>query len=69
MEDKFNEKDMERLVSFINSVAKRAKFDNMSIQEVIELYNQLSFIQKEFLPKLERNLLEVKKIIEPKKEK
>jgi hypothetical protein len=68
MENKFNDKDKEKIVEFLNFVAQKAKFE-MNTQEVIKYFGLLSYMQKDLLPKVDSNILEIKRVIEPKVEK
>ena len=65
----FSEKDKEKFVEFLNIVAKKAKFE-MDTNEIISYFSALSYMQQNLLPKIESNILEVKKVVEaPKEEK
>lgn len=66
MVNKFNEKDKEKIIEFLNFVAQKAEF-KMTTQEVIKYYGLLGFMQKELIPKVDENILEVKRVIEPVK--
>lgn len=59
----FNEEDKLKLVEFLNMVAKHARLD-LNTQEVIQYFKLLSHMQQKVLPKIEANILEVKKVIE-----
>jgi hypothetical protein len=59
MEGNFTEDDKKKLVDFINFIATKAKLSDISIQENIKFYGLLSFIQKELIPKIDRNILEI----------
>lgn len=67
MEHKFTEKDKERLVKYLNFVFTKANF-NMNSKEILEYHGLLSFMQKELLPKVEANIMEIKSIKEDKEE-
>jgi len=62
----FNEKDSEKVVEYLNLVAKHAKFE-MNTQELIKYFKLLSYMQQELLPKVKSNVFEVKRIVEPEK--
>lgn len=66
IENKFNEDDKKKLVDFLNIIAKKAKFE-MDTSEVIKYYGLLSFMQQELLPKIDANIMEVVKVVEPEK--
>lgn len=68
MENKFNQSDKEKLVDFLNMVANKAQFD-MNTSDIIKYYHLLAYIQKELLPKVEENILEVTKVIESKEDR
>lgn len=65
--DNFSEEDKRKLVDFLNFVAKKAVF-SVNTQEVIGYHKLLSFMQQELLPKIDKNILEIKEITEPKEE-
>lgn len=68
MNDKhFTESDKEKVIAFLNSVAKNAKF-NLSTQEIIEYYGLLSHMQKVILPKIHTHILEIKEVVEAQEE-
>ncbi len=60
----FEEKDKERLVEFLNFVAKNAKFE-MQVPDIIKFYGLLNWAQQALLKKVNDNILEVKAIHEP----
>ena len=67
MSDKhFKEEDKQKVVDFLNMVAKKAEF-KMSTQEVITYFKLLSHMQQSILPKIDANILEVKEVIEEDK--
>jgi hypothetical protein len=63
----FVEKDKQSVIEFLNFVAKYAQFNNMSVQNNIEFYKLLQFMQTILLPKIDNNIFEFKKIHEDKK--
>ena len=63
----FNEEDKLKMVEFLNMVAKNAKFE-INTQEIIQYFKLLSHMQQKILPKIDANILEVKRIIEAKQE-
>jgi len=67
----FTKNDTEKLAEFLNMVALKAEFNNMSIKDNIKLFGLLSFLQQTLIPKIESNILEVIKHTpaEPKKVK
>lgn len=62
---KFNEEDKKKFIDFLNMIAKHAKFE-MNTQELIEYFKLLSHMQTKMLPKIDANILEIKRIVEPK---
>ena len=67
MQNKFNEEDKKKVIDFLNLVAEKGNF-NLDTKEVIKFYGLLSYMQQTLLPKIDENMLEVKKVIENKKE-
>ncbi len=61
---KFNEEDKKQFIDYLNMVAKNAKF-NLDTNEVIQYFRLLQHMQTKLLPKIEANILEVKRIINP----
>jgi len=64
MENNFNENDKKKLIEFLNLIAEKADFSNLKIADIIKIYGSLSYVQKEILPKIESNILEVIRITE-----
>ena len=58
MGNKFNDDDVKKLVEFLNMVAQKAEF-KMNTQEIIKYFGLLSHMQKEIVPKVRENVLEV----------
>lgn len=67
MDNKFNEEDKEKVVQFLNIIAKNANF-NLNTAQIIEYFKLLSFMQQTLIPKIDDNIMELKKIIEDSKE-
>lgn len=63
MEGRFNEEDYQKVVEFLNFVAKKAKFE-VDTSEIIKYFGLLSHMQKHVVPKIENHILEVKEVIE-----
>ena len=59
----FTEEDKDKLVEFLNVVAKKAEF-KMNTQDVIQYFKLLSFMQQTLLPKVDSHILEVKQVVE-----
>lgn len=68
MENNFKDSDKQKVVEFLNFVANHATYQ-MTTQEAIKFYGLLSYMQKELLPKIDDNILEVKQVINHKEEK
>lgn len=58
MGNKFNEDDLKKVVEFLNTVAQKAEF-KLKTEEIIKYYGLLSHMQKEIVPKIKENILEV----------
>ena len=67
MGNKFNEDDVKKLVEFLNMIAQKAEF-NMNTQEIIKYFGLLSHMQKEIVPKVRENVLEVVAVHEAESE-
>ena len=65
MDNKFNEEDKAKFVEFLNCIAKYAKFE-LNTQELINYFKLLNYIQVNMLPKIDANILEVKRVVEAK---
>lgn len=57
------EEDKQKFIDFLNMVAKHAKFD-MSTAELIAYFKLLSHMQGKLIPKLDANILELRRVIE-----
>ena len=57
----FIEKDRDNLVEFLNFVSDKAKFE-LGTKEVIKFYGLLAWAQKDLMPKINANILEVKAV-------
>lgn len=68
MQNKFNQEDKQKVVDFLNMVANHATF-NMSTNDVIRYFKLLAHMQQSILPKIESNVLEVTRVVEPEKPK
>ena len=64
---RFTEEDKQKLIEFLNIVAKHAKF-TFDTTEVIQYFKSLSHMQTKILPKVEANIFEIKRVIEPASE-
>jgi hypothetical protein len=61
----FNQNDKEKVIEFLNLIALKADFNNMSVKDNIKLFGLLSFMQKTLIDKIDNNLLEVTKYVPP----
>jgi len=61
----FTEQDYTNTVSYLNIVAKNAKF-TMDTPEIITYFKLLSKMQQEILPKIKDHIFEIKSITKPK---
>ena len=67
MENNYTEEDVKKLVEFLNVVASKAEF-NMKTQEIIQYFGLLSHMQKEIVPKMRDNVLEIVAVHEAESE-
>lgn len=65
MEDNFTEEDKKKFTEFLNTLANTARFD-MDTQELIRYFKLLAHMQQVILPKIDKNILEVIKVVESK---
>ena len=68
MGNKFKEEDLQNLINYLNFVAKKAKFNDISVEDNIKFFKMLNSIQVDLLPKIKDHIMELNRIIEPKKE-
>jgi hypothetical protein len=61
----FNEEDKQKVIEFLNLVAKHAKLE-LNTGELIQYFKALSYMQQKLIPKIEANILEVKRVVETK---
>jgi hypothetical protein len=64
----FSEDDKEKIVKFLNMIATHADFKLNTLQ-IVDYFKLLQYIQQVLLPKIDANILEVKKIVETKESK
>lgn len=60
----FTESDKEKVIEFLNIVAKKAQF-NMNTSEIIEYFKLLSYMQQSILPKIHNHIFELEEIVNP----
>ena len=58
----FKDKDIQTIVDFLNFVATKAAFSNITLEDNIKLFRMLNYLQVELLPKIDRHLVEDIKI-------
>lgn len=63
----FTEDDKQKVIEFMNMIAKNAKF-KFKTEDVINYFKLIAHMQQKILPKIEANILEVKRIIEAKEQ-
>ena len=68
MKNKFTEEDKKKTIDFLNFIANKATLKEMSIQESIEWFKLLSFMQQILIPKIDANILEILRVVESKQE-
>lgn len=59
----FTEKDKDNLIEFLNFISDKASF-TLNTKETIKFYGLLAWAQKELVPKIDANILEVKAVKE-----
>ena len=67
MQHYFTEEDQQKFIEFLNSIANHAKFE-LNTKELCHYFKLLAYMQQTMLPKIEKNILEVKKVIQVKEE-
>lgn len=65
MEYYFNEEDKVKIIEYLNMVAKHAEF-TLNTADLINYYKLLSHMQTKILPKLDANILEIKRVTQEK---
>jgi hypothetical protein len=58
----FNEEDKQKFVEFLNMIAKNAEF-KLDTTQIIQYFKLLSHVQQKILPKIDANILEVKRVV------
>lgn len=59
MKNKFTEEDKNKFVEFLNFIAKRAEFNKMSAEDIINFFKLFSHMQQKILVKIDANILEI----------
>ena len=65
MENNFTDEDRKKFTEFLNMLAVNARFD-MDTQELITYFKLLAHMQQVILPKIDKNILEVVRVVEDK---
>jgi hypothetical protein len=63
---KFTEDDKDKVIEFLNLVAKHARF-NLDTNELIRYFKALAHLQQTIIPKIESNIFEIKRVVEADK--
>lgn len=66
MEHGFTEDDKNKLIELLNFLAEKATFSNWKTADSIKHFKLLSHAQNVLIPKIEANILEVKKVTQLK---
>lgn len=69
MENKFTEEDKTKLVELLNFIAERATFPGWKTNDTVKHFKLLAHVQQVILPKIEANVMEIKRVIEDEKPK
>jgi glutaredoxin 2 len=64
----FTEDDKKKFVEFLNTVAKNAKFNDLTIESIINFNKLLAHMQQIILTKINDHILEVKNVVEAPQE-
>lgn len=54
----FKDKDKQQLVDFLNFVAKKAAFSDITLEDNIKLFRMLNYLQVELLTKIDSHIVE-----------
>lgn len=68
MQGKFTDEDKQKLIDFLNIVADNATFE-LKTNDIITYFKLLAHMQQVIIPKINSNILEVIKVVEPEKPK
>lgn len=61
IKNKFQESDKDKVIDFLNFISNNAEF-KLNTNECIKYFNMLAYMQKELLPKINDNILEIEKV-------
>lgn len=64
-DNNFTEEDKQKVIEYMNMTAASGKF-TLSTSEIINYFKLLSHMQKSILPKIDANILEIKRVVEAK---
>ena len=62
--DSFTEDDREIFVKLLNFFHNKAVFKDMTIKDSLDLNKLLTYSQTKILPKIEKNIVEIKEVID-----
>ena len=63
----FTEDDKQKFIDFLNMTANKAEF-KFNTTEVVGYFKLLAHMQQKIIPKIDANILEIRKIIEQKEQ-
>lgn len=64
LDNKFTEEDKKNFVDFLNMIAHHAEF-KLNTQDLIQYFKLLSKMQQVILPKIDANIFEIKRVVNP----
>ena len=67
--NKFTEEDKEKVIEFLNFIAKKAEFKDWKTTDSIAHFKLLAHMQQVVIPKIEANILEFNELIQDKRDK
>lgn len=69
LEGKFQEEDQKKFVEFLNFIAERAIFPDWKTEDTIKHFKLISYMQQVILPKINKNIADLVKVVEPEDNK
>lgn len=54
----FKKDDLDKAIKFVNMLATKARFDNLSVKEIAEIRNQFHWCESVLLPTIRDNIFE-----------
>ena len=67
LQNAFSKADYDKVIEFLNFIAKRAKFDKWTTQDSIDHFKLLAHMQQVVLPKIQNHIFEIEKITKANK--